>query len=132
MSVSKSFVYRVLKQHANAIAQARKAIRQATPRPAAVNRCWGVDMTGRADARGDVHTILGMVDHGSRVAVRLARIPRKCAWTLLGHLCLTIAQFGKPAAIRTDNESCFTGRVFSSGLRWLGIRHQRSDVHCPA
>ncbi|MDZ4282432.1 MAG: integrase core domain-containing protein [Hydrogenophaga sp.] len=33
--------------------------------------------------------------------------------------------------MRTDNEPCFTGRVFTRGLRWLGIRHQRSDIHCP-
>lgn len=120
-----------MRERAHAVEQARKAIRQAKPRPAAVNRCWGVDMTGQADARGDVHTILGFVDHGSRMAVRLVRIPRKCAWTLLGHLCLAIAQFGKPHSIRTDNESCFTGKVFSSGLRLLRIRHQRSDQHCP-
>ena len=33
--------------------------------------------------------------------------------------------------MRTDNERCFTGRVFTTGLRLLGIRHQRIDLYCP-
>lgn len=131
VTVSKSYEHRVLRQNAHAVAEARRAIRSAQPRPAAINQCWGLDMTGRADEQGSVHTVLGIVDHGSRLAVRLARLPRKCSWTLLGHLCQAIAQFGRPKLIRTDNESCFTGRVFTRGLRWLGIRHQRSDIHCP-
>ncbi|MDZ4282435.1 MAG: integrase core domain-containing protein [Hydrogenophaga sp.] len=131
VTVSKSYVHRVLRQNAHAVAEARKAIRQATPRPVALNHCWGLDMTGRCDERGQLHTVLGIVDHGSRLAVRIARLPRKCSWTLLGHLCLAIAQFGKPRCIRTDNEACFTGRVFTRGLRILGIGHQRSDLHCP-
>ena len=131
VSVSKSYVHRVLRLNAHMVAEARKAIRQATPRPVALNHCWGLDMTGRADAQGQIHTVLGIVDHGSPLAVRLARLPNKYSWTLLGHLCLTIAQFGRPRFIRTDNEACFTGRVFTRGLRILGIGHQRSDLHCP-
>lgn len=131
VTVSKSYVHRVLRQHVLAVAEARKAIRRASPKPAAINHCWGLDMTGRADVHGEVHTVLGIVDHGSRLAVRLARLPNKCGWTLLGHLCLAIAQWGRPRFVRTDNEACFTGRVFTRGLQWLGIAHQRSDVHCP-
>lgn len=131
VSVSKSYVHRVLRQNAHAVAEARKAIRGASPKPLAINHCRGLDMTGSCDELGQLHTVLGIVDHGSRLAVRLARLSNKCSWTLLGHLCLTIAQFGKPRFVRTDNESCFTGRVFTRGLRWMGIRHQRSDVHCP-
>lgn len=44
---------------------------------------------------------------------------------------LTIGEFGRPQFIRTDNERCFTGKVFSSGLKLLGIRHQCIDLHCP-
>lgn len=131
VSVSKSFVFDVLRRNEHAVAQARKAIRQATPRPMAVNHCWGLDLTGRADAAGQVHSILGIVDHGSRLAVRLIRVPNKCGWTLLGHLCLAIATLGRPRFVRTDNEACFCGRVFSTGLRLLGIRHQHIDLHCP-
>ncbi len=131
VSVSKSFVYEVLRRNEQAVAQARKAIRQTVPRPVAVNHCWGLDLTARADATGQVHSILGIVDHGSRLAMVLTRVPQKCAWTLLGHMCLAIARLGRPRCVRTDNEHCFTGRVFITGLRLFGIRHQRTDLHCP-
>lgn len=50
---------------------------------------------------------------------------------MLGYLCLAIGRFGKPRALRTDNERIFTGKVFPRVLRWMGIRHQRSEVGCP-
>jgi len=131
VSVSKSYVHRALREHAYAVWLARKAIRSAKPHAVPTNHCWGIDLTGRADALGCVHTILGILDHGSRVAVALKAVPRKCGWTILGHLCLAIARFGKPHFIRTDNEACFTGRVLRAGLRIFGMRHQRIDLHCP-
>ena len=131
VSVSKSFVHRTLRTHAHAVWLARKAIRQAKPRTAAINHCWGIDLTGRADDAGCAHTILGILDHGSRRALALHTVTRKCGWTLLGHVCLAIAKFGRPRFVRTDNERCFVGRVFTGGLRLLGIRHQRIDLHCP-
>jgi putative transposase len=97
----------------------------------AINHCWGVDLTGRTDDTGNVNTILGILDHGSRRALALCTLPRKCGWSLLGHLCFAVARFGRPRFIRTDNERCFTGRVFSTGLRLFGIHHQRINLHCP-
>jgi transposase InsO family protein len=61
----------------------------------------------------------------------LAALPDKASWTVLGHLFLAIGKYGKPGAIRTDNEACFTSRVFRAVLTFSGIRHQRSDPHCP-
>ena len=55
---------------------------------------------------------------------------RKPEW-VNRHLCLAIAEYGKPRFVRTDNERCFTGRAFSTGLALLGIKHQRIDLHCP-
>ncbi|MDA8456865.1 hypothetical protein M4R22_19065 [Acidovorax sp. GBBC 3334] len=52
--------------------------------------------------------ILGILDHGSRLCIRLQALPGKCTWTLLGHLLIAIGQHGKPRAIRTDNEAMFT------------------------
>ena len=127
VSVSKSCVHATLREHAHAVWLARKTIRQAKPRPAAINHCWGIDLTGRVDDAGKLHTVLGILDHGSRRVLSLRALPRKCGWTLLGHLCLAVAQFGRPRFVRTDNERCFTGRVFASGLRLLGIGHQHID-----
>lgn len=131
MSVCKSTAHKLLRNQAYAVLLARRAMRSKEPYPAAPNDTWALDMTGRADAARDVHTILGIVDHGSRRALLLQAIPSKSSWQLLSWLCLTIDQFGKPRAIRTDNERCFTSAVFASGLKILGIRHQRIDKGCP-
>ncbi|MCL2658835.1 MAG: integrase core domain-containing protein [Betaproteobacteria bacterium] len=92
---------------------------------------WGLDMTGKADARGEIHTMLGCIDHGTRKCLVLNVLENKNAWTLLGHLFLMIGRFGKPRAIRTDNEASLTSRVFTTGLRLAGIRHQRTAPGCP-
>jgi transposase InsO family protein len=88
-------------------------------------------MTGKKDEAGNLHAILGMLDHGTRHALCLTALVNKSSWTLLGHLCLAIGRYGKPVAVRTDNERCFTSIVFTSALRCFGIRHQRSDLGCP-
>lgn len=75
--------------------------------------------------------ILGLIDHGSRALLALAALPNKCSWTLLGHLFIAIGKYGKPQALRTDNESVFVSRVFRAVLMLAGIRHQRSDPGCP-
>lgn len=58
-------------------------------------------------------------------------LANKNAWTLLGHLFLAIGRYGKPKALRTDNERVFTGKVFSGVVRLAGIRYQRTDRGCP-
>jgi transposase InsO family protein len=72
-----------------------------------------------------------MMDHGSRRILRLQVLARKCTWTLLGHVCLAIAEFGKPQALRTDNEGMFTSRLWQRAMMWAGIRRQRITPHCP-
>ena len=52
--------------------------------------------------------ILGILDQGSRALLRLRTLPCKCTWTLLGHLCLKIAEHGLPESIRSHDESMFT------------------------
>ena len=111
----------------------RRARRSARPGSGAVpvNQTWGLDLTGRMDGAGRVHTILGLLDHGTRRVLALRSVAAKSGWHLLGYLCLAIGEFGRPRNIRTDNEACITGRVFSAGLKLLGIHHQRIDLHCP-
>jgi len=88
-------------------------------------------LTGKADAAGNMHMILGLIDHGSRGLLDLTALLDKRSWTLLGHLFLAIGKYGKPRALRTDNEACFTGRAFRLALALAGIRHQRTDPGCP-
>jgi putative transposase len=131
MSVCKSTAHKLLRNQAYAVLLARRAIRSKVPYPVAVNDTWALDMTGRADTAGLAHTIMGIVDHGSRRTLMLQAIPSKSSWQLLSWLCLTIDQFGKPRALRTDNERCFSSAVFTWGLKLLGVRHQRIDRGCP-
>lgn len=61
----------------------------------------------------------------------LKALEDKASITLLKALILAIENYGKPKAIRTDNEAVFTSRLFNFGLWLLGIRHQRTMLHCP-
>ncbi len=96
------------------------------------NLVWGgLDLTGKTDTQGKLRMMLGLLDHGSRGLLTLAALPDKGSWTLLGYLFMAIGKYGRPCAVRTDNEACFTSRVFR-GVLWLaGIRQPRNDPGCP-
>ena len=95
------------------------------------NVVWGMDLTGKGDRVGDVHAILGIVDHGSRAALHLSALKDKSSLSLLRARLDVIEKFGIPKSIRMDNESCVTSRLFRFGLWWLGIKHQRSALSSP-
>lgn len=44
----------------------------------------------------------------------------------------TIERYGRPRAVRTDNEATFTSRLFRLVLALLGVRHQRTTPGCPS
>jgi transposase InsO family protein len=131
VSVSKSYVSYTLRSRRHEVLLRRRALRARAPGAGPANRTWAMDMTGKVDATGRLHMLLGVIDHGSRRLLELRALPAKGAWTLLGYLCLAIGRCGKPRCLRTDNEAVFTSGVFRGALRLLGIRHQRSDVGCP-
>ena len=131
MTVDKSFVAGVLRDHRAEVSGLRLRFHNRVPPPLPINLVWGVDMTGKGDRTGAIHSILGVLDHGSRKLLTLRVIARRTSWTLLGHLCLAIAEHGRPRAIRTDNDSVFTSRVFRSMLALMGVRHQRTISGCP-
>lgn len=72
------------------------------------------------------HEMLGIIDHGTRLLVHLQQIRRFCAWSFLGHVCLAIARYGKPAALISDNHPVFRSRRVQQGLNLLGIRQHFS------
>jgi len=131
MTVSKSWVNDFLRAHRHEIAVLRSELKRRSPAPVPRNQVWGFDLTGKRDANGNVHPILGIVDHGTRRALALQVLPNKSAWTLLGHLLLAIGKYGKPRAVRTDNESMFTGRVWCLVFRLIGVRRQLTLPGCP-
>lgn len=131
MTVGKSFVADTVRRHQYEIQVMRRKIKHRVPRPTLRNLVWGLDLTGKVDIAGNLHMVFGLIDHGTRALLTLAALPNKCSWTLLGHLFLAIGKYGKPRAVRTDNEACFTSRVLRTVLMLASIRHQRSDPHCP-
>jgi putative transposase len=130
-TVSKSWISDFLRDHRHELEVIRKDLRRRTPRAAQRNQVWGFDLTGKQDVYGNVHSILGIVDHGTRRAVILDVPQRKNAWTLLGYLFIAIGRFGRPRAIRTDNEAMFKSLVWRTILRLANIRHQLTVPGCP-
>jgi transposase InsO family protein len=131
MTVSKTWVAVAVRKHRLEIEARRREWKRRIPSPMPANRLWGIDLTGKEDIEGEVHPILGIVDHGSRLAVSLQAISDKASITVLRALLEAIERFGRPRAVRTDNEAVFTSRLFRFALWVLGIRRQRTELHCP-
>ncbi len=131
MTVGRTFVHEVLRKYEHEIVLLRRRIKNARPRWVPKNFVWAMDLTGKTDTFGCLHSILGLIDHGTRAELGLVALVNKASFTLLGHLFLAIGRSGMPRAIRTDIEAVFTSRLFRSALFLLGIRHQRIDLHCP-
>nr|WP_240151708.1 integrase core domain-containing protein [Oleiagrimonas citrea] len=131
MRVSKTFVADLLKRHTTQIARSRRCLKQRRYQPGPRNRVWGLDGTGKTDGTGAGHFLLGLIDHGTRRCLVLDALLDKKATTILRQLRMAIRRYGKPKAIRTDNEAIFLSRDFTSALRALGIRHQTIEPHCP-
>lgn len=131
ITVGRTWVNETIRKQHYEIDIVRRQIKNAKPRCLPKNIIWGVDLTSKSDATGILHSVLGILDHGSGAAIMLTALVNKRTFTLLGHRFLAIGQFGKPRAIRTDNEAVFTSRTFHLVLFLLGIRHQRTDPGCP-
>jgi putative transposase len=129
-TVSKTHVANVLRRNERALLHLRQDIRSCAPGISRVNRVWGIDLTGKTDQAGQLHHILGIIDHGSRKLLSLIATSKHSAH-LASHIQNAAAQHGAPRSIRTDNESCFTSPTWLASLHQSGIRHQRSDIHCP-
>jgi len=129
--VGKTFVAQKLKAFRYEADRLSERFKHRVPPPLPRNKVWGVDMTGKGDASGTLHAILGVIDYGSRMALAMHALPDRTALTLLKALIAVIECRGKPDTIKTDNEACFTSRLFRFGLAWLGIRHQRSQPGKP-
>jgi putative transposase len=131
MTVGKTFVSELLRKHRYEIEVARRQIKNRRPRPVPKNQVWAIDLTGKGTLDGRTRLVLGILEHSSRAALCLEAPPTKSSWTLISKLVEAIRRYGKPRAVRTDNEAVFTSRTFHLALALLGIRHQRIDPGCP-
>ncbi|MBA5689968.1 integrase core domain-containing protein [Rugamonas apoptosis] len=131
VTVGKTWVAQVVCAHRYEIADLRRRYKRRVPPPVRSNATWGLDYTGKTDTTNTVYPVIGIIDHGSRLALALRPLRQRTAVATLKALLLTVETFGTPGTIRTDNDAVFTSRLFRFGLRWLGIRHQPSQPGCP-
>lgn len=131
MYVGKSYVAETIRKHHYEIATLRRQIKNAKPSVVPMNLIWALDLTGKTTLDGRTRHVLAIIEHASRAALTLEALHSKSSWTLVSKLIASIKCYGKPKMLRTDNEAIFTSRVFRFALFLLGIRHQRTDLHCP-
>ena len=81
ISVGKTYVANVLKQHQYEILHQRRKIKNKPPYPVAKNKYWGIDLTFYTDEQALTHTILGICEHHSRMALTLEKIKDKSSIT---------------------------------------------------
>jgi transposase InsO family protein len=131
MTVGKTFVSLLIRQHRYEIEVVRRHIKNRRPRPVQKNHVWALDLTGKGTLDGRTRIVLGILEHASRASLCLEALESKSSWTLISKLNGAIRRYGKPRAVRTDNEAVFASRTFRLALGLLGIRHQRTDPGCP-
>lgn len=131
MTVGKTYVYNTLLKHQYDVKVLRRKIKQHIPWPLSQNRVWSLDLTQVRDSNDQTHTVLGIIDAGTRACLKLQRLTDKTGITILRHLLDAIECYGKPRSIRTDNEAVFTSRLMRFSLRYLNIKHQRTERCCP-
>ena len=131
MTVSKTYVADTCRKHHYLIYEARRMLKHTVPRPMRRNRVWGCDLLTKTDAKGQPHLALAILDHASRVCLRLQQLPNKSSLRLIQELVQVVKRYGRPQFLRTDNEAVFVSRLFRFGLWLLGIRQQRIDPGCP-
>jgi transposase InsO family protein len=131
MTVGKTYVADTVCRQQYLILEARQKPTHRIPRPVPRNLIWGLDLTVKADSTGTRHLILGILDHASRACLALRTVGEKSTLMVLRNLVTTCQPYGHPTYLRTDNEASLTTWRFSFWLWVLGIRHQRTDPHCP-
>lgn len=131
MSVGKSFVHGVFKKYDYQIQVLRKRIKNARPKAVPKNLIWGMDLTGKMDTEGNMHSLLGIVEHKSRASLCLTALKDKTSVVLLRHLLNAVERFGKPKILRTDNDAVFISWLFKAALLLLGIKHRPIQPSCP-
>jgi transposase InsO family protein len=133
-TVGKTWVAKVISAHQLEIVRKRAEIKKRRPWPMAKNRVWALDLTYLPRLEGDALAptpILGLIDHGSRACLALSEMRTKATIAILRVVLDAIERYGRPRAVRTDNEACFTSVVFRLVLAVLGIRPQRTTPGCP-
>jgi putative transposase len=126
ISVSKSYVYRIVKEHQYEIVLLRKKLKHHIPKALPKNLIWSMDIT-----LYDHQQIFAIIDNGSRALLVLQRLSSKVTLHLLKVILFTIEKYGKPKIIKSDNEAVFISKLLRFALWILGIKQQRTHIASP-
>jgi len=126
ITVSKSYVYNIIKANSYEIIKQRKELKNRIPREIDNNHIWSIDLTTIKEQQ-----ILGVIDGGSRALLTLKHLKDKSTINIIRALLDAIELYGKPKIIRSDNESVFTSKLMRMVLYILGIKHQTTQIASP-
>lgn len=79
----------------------------------------------------DKREIFALLDSGTRALLTLKYLQNKSTITLIRVILDTIELYGKPKAIRSDNEIVFTSKLMQLSLWLLGIKRQTTQIASP-
>lgn len=128
--VGKTFVARLVMQNQLEILRLKQSMKHHVPGPLANNVVWGLDMTFAPERYGH-GAILGIIDHGSRRCLVLVALSSRKASVILRYILEAIREFGRPKAIRTNNDGPFKSKLFRRLLRFIGVRHLKNRPMSP-
>jgi len=126
VTVSKSYVYNIIKANNYEIIKQRKELKNRVPKPMNKNLIWSIDLSTFKEQQ-----ILGVIDSGSRALLSLKYLKTKSTINIIRALLDTIELYGKPKVIRSDNELVFTSKLMSMVLYILGVKHQTTQIASP-
>jgi len=126
VTVSKSYVYNIIKANSYEIIKQRKNLKNKIPKKIDNNRIWSIDLTTIKKQQ-----VLGVIDGGSRALLILRHLQTKSTINIIRAILNAIELYGKPKLIRSDNELVFTSKLMSMVLYILGIRHQTTKIASP-
>jgi len=101
ITVSKSYVYNIIKANNYEIIKQRKEIKNRVPKQLSNNLIWSMDLTTINQQQ-----IFGLIDNGSRALLSLQYLKDKSTINILRAILNAIEKYGKPKIIKSDNEPC--------------------------
>jgi putative transposase len=128
-TVSKTFVASVLRTARYACMQEHRPAGAVRREP--IQTTWGMDLTGLPLLNAGSVPVFGVIDHGSRAVLLLQPVAKYNSLILLGKLLIAMGTYGKPRAVRSDNDAVFKSRLSRTILDLLSVKQQFTELASP-
>jgi len=90
-------------------------------RPTTVNQVWAYDFVFDRCGNGQMMKMMTIVDEWTRECLAIEIAPRISSYRVIEVLKKTVAKYGRPASVRSDNGPEFTSKVVRTWLAENGI-----------